>query len=80
RSYTYCTMTAALSDDLKMHIASWYVKEGLTYQEIHDRSDCSIGFIFKIMGKYHIHGQVTNPFSKRTGRPSNIDNGDVEYM
>ena len=57
-------MTPALSDDLKMHIVFWYFKEGLTYQEIHNRANCSIGLISKVMSNYSAHGQVTNPFSK----------------
>ena len=74
------TMTPALSDDLKIRIVSWYFEEGLTYREIRDRANCSIGLISKVMSNYSAHGQVTNPFSKQTGRPTKIQDGDVEYI
>jgi transposase len=73
-------MTPALSDDLKMRIVSWYFEDGLTYREICDRANCSIGLISKVMSNYSVHGRVTNPFSKRTGRPTKIQDGDVEYI
>jgi len=73
-------MTPALSDDLKMRIVSWYFDEHLTYLEIRDRAQCSTGLISKVMSNYRTHGQVTNLFSKRTGRPLKVQDGDIEYI
>jgi len=71
---------AALSDDLKNRIVRWYYEEELSYREIRDRAECSIGLISKVLQNHRQYGVVTNPFSRRTGRPPNIADGDVEYI
>jgi len=73
-------MTPAISDDLKIRIVSWYFDEGLNYREIRDRAKCSTGLISKVIHNYCSYGQVTNPFSKRTGRVSKNQDGAVEYI
>ena len=73
-------MPVPLSDDLKILIVNWYFEEGLTYREIRDRAQCSIGLISKVLRNYEDFGQVVNPFSKRTGRPPMIEDGDIQYI
>ena len=73
-------MTPSLSDDLKLRMVAWYFEEGLTYRDICDRAHCSIGLVSKVIHNFREHGQVTNPFTKRTGRPSMIEEADVEYI
>lgn len=73
-------MPASLSDDLKRLIVTWYFEEGLTYREIKDRAQCSIGLVSKVLRNYEDFGQVVNPFRKRTGRPSMIEDGDIKYI
>jgi len=73
-------MPASLSDDLKKLIVTCYFEEGLTYREIKDRAQCSIGLVSKVLHNYEDFGQIINPFSKRTGRPSMIEDRDIKYI
>ena len=73
-------MTPLISDDLKQLIVAWYFEEGLMYREICKRADCSIGLVYKTIHNFREHGQMNNPFTKRTGRPSAIDDSDIEYI
>jgi len=73
-------MTPPISDDLKQLMVGWYFEEGLTYREICERADCSIGLVYKTIRNFREHSQVNNPFTKRTGRPSTIEDGDMEYI
>ena len=73
-------MPVPLSDDLKILIVNWYFEEGLTYREIRDRAQCSIGLISKVLRNHEDFGQVVNSFSKRTGRLPMIEDGDIQYI
>jgi len=73
-------MTPALSDDLKRRILTWYMEDGCTYREICALAQCSIGTVAKVMKNYHEFGELKNPFTKRTGRPRMVNEGDVQYI
>jgi len=73
-------MAAAMSVDLKERIVAWYLQDGLTYRDITKLADCSIGHVSNVMSNFRNFGQVNNPFSCRTGRPSVIQAGDITYI
>ncbi|KAF8958306.1 hypothetical protein BDZ97DRAFT_1587706, partial [Flammula alnicola] len=43
-------------------------------------ANCSIGLVSKVFHNFREHGQVNNPFTKHTGRPSTVEDGDIEYI
>jgi hypothetical protein len=73
-------MAPEMSTDLKKRIVAWYLEDRLTYQEITRLANYSIGHVFNVMSNFHCYGQVNNPFSCRTGRPSTIQEGDITYI
>ena len=44
------------------------------------RAGCSIGLVAKVLKNMQEFGTVSNPLSKRTGRPRAADDGDVLYI
>ena len=73
-------MMPSLSHDLKRRMVAWYFEEGLTYRAICEWAQCSIRLVSKVLHNFREHGEVTNPFTKRTGRPSMIEDADIEYI
>ncbi|KAJ6600602.1 hypothetical protein DFH09DRAFT_837082, partial [Mycena vulgaris] len=49
-------------------------------QEIADLARVSIGLVSNTIRLYNEFGQVTNPFSRRTGRPRTLNDGDLDYL
>ena len=60
-------MGHAISKDLKRRIVLMYVTDGLTMEVIAERLRVSIGLVSKVVHLHRLYGQVTNPFSHRTG-------------
>ena len=73
-------MAPEVSVDMKRRVVHWYLIDGLNYREISQLSGCSIGLISKVMRNQREFGEVNNPFSTRTGRPSAIEEGDIVYL
>jgi transposase len=73
-------MPAEMSVDLKRRIIDWYLVDQYTYCQIAGLADCSIGHVSNVMRNFREFGQVKNPFSSRTGRPSQIEEGDIMYL
>jgi transposase len=73
-------MPAEMSVDLKQRIIDWYLVDQYTYHQIAGLADCSIGHVSNVMKNFREFGQVKNPFSCRTGRPSQIEEGDILYL
>jgi len=73
-------MTPSLSNDLKLRMVAWYFEDGLTYRQICEQANCSIGLVSKVIRNFQEHGEVNNPFAKRTGRPPRLEDGDIEYI
>ena len=73
-------MPAEMSVDLKQRIIDWYLVDQYTYRQIAGLADCSIGHVSNVMRNFREFGQVKNPFSSRTGRPSQIVEGDIVYL
>jgi len=73
-------MPAEMSVNLKQHIVDWYLSDQYTYRQIAELADCSIGHVSNVMRNYREFAQVKNPFSSRTGRPSQIEEGDIVYL
>ncbi|KAJ3804510.1 hypothetical protein F5876DRAFT_2396, partial [Lentinula aff. lateritia] len=70
----------AVSVDLKKCFYRWYTGEGLTIRDCAARAGCSVGLVAKVLKNMENHGMVINPFSKHTGRPRELDDGDVQYI
>ena len=73
-------MPAQLSEDLKKRIVKWYFEDGLTYQEIRDQGNVSLGLISNTICNYCAFDEVNNPFRRCTGRPSYLNNEDMAFI
>ncbi|KAJ7083224.1 hypothetical protein C8R44DRAFT_563954, partial [Mycena epipterygia] len=73
-------MPAAFSSDLKERIVQLYLTGDHTMEEITILLGVSIGLVSKVVNLYLQHGQVTDPSSKRTGRPKTLDDEDLRYI
>lgn len=73
-------MAPAISIGLKERIVSWYFNDQMTMKDIAGMANVSIGLVSKVIGTFERYGQVTNPFARRTGRPSLVDQGDLNYL
>jgi transposase len=73
-------MPAALSNDLKERIVKWYNVDGLTMKDISSTAECSIGLVSNVLRNHQHYGQVSNPYSRRTGRPSYLSAEDLNYL
>ena len=73
-------MGRAISKDLKRRIVLMYVTNGLTMEVIAERLRVSIGLVSKVVHLDRLYGQVTNPFSHRTGRPPFLENDDHLFI
>lgn len=73
-------MTAAISDDLKQRIVKWYLEDKMTMQDISTTATCSIGLVSKVLRNYRQYGQVNDPYSRRTGRPSYLNADDLHFL
>lgn len=69
-----------MSIDLKERIVAWYHEDQYTYRHIAVLANCSIGHISNVLRNYHEYGQVKNPFSRNTGRPSEVNEGNIAYI
>ncbi|KAJ7936510.1 hypothetical protein B0H13DRAFT_1582058, partial [Mycena leptocephala] len=75
-------MPSEISADLKERIVKWYLdpEKEYTMRDIAALADVSLGLVSKTINLYMEHGQVNNPFSRRTGRPRTMDAGDIAYI
>ncbi|KAJ7715687.1 hypothetical protein B0H16DRAFT_1265674, partial [Mycena metata] len=73
-------MPERLSSDLKDRIVKWYFDDNLTMRDIVSLADVSLGLVSKTITLYCEYGQVTNPNSRRTGRPRLLSDGDENYI
>ncbi|KAJ7933533.1 hypothetical protein B0H13DRAFT_1523075, partial [Mycena leptocephala] len=69
-----------ISSDLKERIVKWYLQDGQTMEEIRDLAGVSLGLVHKTIELHRKYGQVTDPFSKRTGRPPTLNAADLRYL
>jgi hypothetical protein len=70
---------AEMSVDLKQCIIDWYLVDQYTYCQIASLADCSIGHVSSVMRNIQEFSQVKNPFSSRSGSPSQIE-GEIVYL
>lgn len=73
-------MPTAVSSDLKERIVQWYHEDTYTMQDIATLARVSIGLVSKTIRLHREFGQVVNPFSRRTGRPRTLNDGDLDYL
>ena len=73
-------MPAEMSVNLKQHIVDWYLVDQYTYCQIAELASCSIGHVSNVMRNFREFVQVKNPFSSRTGHPSQVEEGDIVYL
>jgi len=73
-------MGRAISEDLKRRIVLMYETDGLTMEVISERLHVSVGLISKVVHLHRLYGQVTDPFSHRTGCPSVLENDDLQFI
>jgi len=71
---------SSVSSDLKERIVEWYIEDEYTMREITDLAGVSLGLVHKTIPLHNEYGQVTNPFSQRTGRPRTMNEGDIAYI
>jgi transposase len=57
-----------------------YVTDGLTMEVIAERLRVSVGLVSKVVRLHRLYGQVTNPFSHRTGQPPFLENDDLQFI
>jgi transposase len=74
------SMPAQLSEDLKRRIVKWYFEDGLTYQDIRDQGNVSLGLISNTIRNYCAFDQVNNPFRRCTGQPSYLNSEDMAFI
>ncbi|PPQ86725.1 hypothetical protein CVT24_012471 [Panaeolus cyanescens] len=73
-------MAPQLSADLKERIIKLYFEDGLTYRDIRDEIDVSLGLISKVVRNCQEFGHVNGVFHPRTGRPSYINDEDMDFI
>ncbi|KAF9043258.1 hypothetical protein BJ165DRAFT_233319 [Panaeolus papilionaceus] len=73
-------MTTTISTDLKHCMVRWYHTDEMTMEEIRDLSGCSIGTVYDTLRNFEMFGQATNPFSRRSGRPSSLSAEDIKFL
>ena len=73
-------MGRTIDKDLKDRIVLLYKADHLTMETIAAQLRVSASLVSKVLCLHRIYGQVTNPFSNHSGRPSYLNNGDLEYM
>jgi transposase len=73
-------MAPHLSKDLCDHVVKWWMESGMTYRELANLAECSIGTICTILSYYKTYGQSTNPLAERTGWPRLLDQDDRVFI
>ena len=73
-------MPSEMSVDLKERIVAWYLNDQYSYRHIAALANRSIGHASNVLRNYREYGQVKNPFSCRTGRPSEVNEEDIVYI
>ncbi|KAH7923608.1 hypothetical protein BV22DRAFT_997590, partial [Leucogyrophana mollusca] len=73
-------MAPAMSTDLKERIIEWYFEGRMTYRQIATLTNCSIGHVSNVISTFRTFGEVNNPYSLRTGRPSLFEETDIHYV
>ena len=73
-------MPAQLSEDLKKRIVKWYFEDGLTYRDIRDQGNVSLGLISNTIRNYCAFHEVNNSFQRCTGWPSYLNNEDMAFI
>lgn len=51
-------MAPRISNDLKERIVNWYFIDGMTMEDIHSISECSIGTVYDMIRNYRDFGEV----------------------
>ena len=73
-------MGRTIDKDLKDRIVLLYEVDHWTMEQIAANLRVSPSLVSKVLRLHRMHGQVTDPFSHRTGCPSCLDDGDLQYM
>jgi transposase len=73
-------MGRAIDKDLKERIVLNYNIDNMTMDAIAQLQWVSIGLVSKVLRLHRLYGQVTDPFSRRTGRKSGLHRDDLLYM
>ncbi|KAJ7189623.1 hypothetical protein GGX14DRAFT_304980, partial [Mycena pura] len=72
----------SVSSDLKEQIVKWYMEDEPEYSmcNVANLAGVSLGLVHKTVSLHNEYSQVTNPFSRRTGRPRTMNEGDIAYV
>ena len=69
-------MAPHLLKDLCDCVVKWRMESGMTYRELVNLAECSIGTICTTLSYYKTYGQSTNPLAERTGQPCLLNQDD----